>query len=171
MYETVVTVVGTVVTPIDSHRLPDGTTVANFRVGSTQRRYDRATGGWVDGDKLYVDVKCWRDLADNTMASLGKGDPVVVTGRLYTRSYEHEGQRRQAMTLEAHSVAADLTWCTAVVTRTRRRVTAASADAGTQTGERDHADAAGGVAVEPVGEHGGGAAGDELVGAAPGGEG
>jgi single-strand DNA-binding protein len=170
MYETLMTIVGTVVTPIDSHRLPDGTAVANFRIVSTQRRQDRATGGWVDGDKLYLDVKCWRDLADNTAMSLGKGDPVVVTGRLYTRSYEHEGQRRSAVMLEAHSVAADLTWCTAVVTRTRRRASPASADTGVAAERREGAEVGAGVATEPGGEHGTRVASAELVGVAPGGE-
>jgi single-strand DNA-binding protein len=120
MYETHVTVVGNVATPINPRRLPDGTIVANFRVGASERRYDRAAGGWVDGDRLYIDVQCWRKLAQNTMGSLVKGDAVVVTGRLYTREYEHDGQRRSIVTLNAHTVAADLSHCTAVVTRNRK---------------------------------------------------
>jgi single-strand DNA-binding protein len=120
MYETHVTVVGRVATDIGHNRLNNGTAVANFRVASTERRYDRATGGWVDGDELFVDVKCWRKLADNALASLVKGDPVVVTGRLFTRNYEHEGQRRTAVTVEAQNVAADLARCTVVLKRDRR---------------------------------------------------
>jgi single-strand DNA-binding protein len=132
MYETHVTVVGNVVTPINPRRLADGTLVANFRVGSSERRYDRATGGWIDGDRLYVDVRCWRRLAQNAMASLVKGDPVVVTGRLYTREYEHEGQRRSSVTLDAQTVAADLSHCTATVTRNRK---AASPEQAASTGD------------------------------------
>ena len=49
-----------------------------------------------------------------------KGDPVVVTGRIFTRNYEHQGQSRTSTTLEARSVAADLAHCTVVLTRTRR---------------------------------------------------
>jgi single-strand DNA-binding protein len=120
MYETHVTVTGRLATEIGHNRLNDGTPVANFRVGSTERRYDRATGGWVDGEKLFVDVRCWRKLAENAAACLVKGDPVVVTGKLYTRNYEHEGQRRTAMTIEAESVAADLSRCTVVLKRDRR---------------------------------------------------
>jgi single-strand DNA-binding protein len=126
MYETQVTMVGRLATDIGHTRLGNGTAVANFRIGSTERRFDRATGGWVDGDELFVDVKCWRKLADNALASLVKGDPVVVTGRLYNRSYEHEGQRRTAVTLEAQNVAADLARCTVVLKRDRR----ASGEAG-----------------------------------------
>ena len=154
MYETPVTVVGNLVTNVDWNRFDDGTTVANFRVGSTERRYDRATGGWKDGEKLYVDVRCWRRLAENAAASLVKGDSVVVTGKLYTRSYEHEGQRRSAMTVDAHSIGADLARCTVVVKRERR-----GPDAGA-------------VGSEPVTEAPGDVDGPAaLVGAAPGGEG
>ena len=120
MYETHVTLIGRLATDIGHNRFNDGTVVANFRIGSTERRYDRATGGWVDGEKLFVDVRCWRKLAENAVASLVKGDPVVVTGKLYTRNYEHEGQRRTAMTIEAQSVAADLSRCTVVLKRDRR---------------------------------------------------
>jgi single-strand DNA-binding protein len=120
MYETQVTVVGNLVTDVDRHRLNDGTALAKFRIGSTERRFDKASGTWVDGDRLYVDVRCRRELAENSGASLVKGDPVVVTGKIYTRSFEHRGQRRSSTTLEAHSVAADLSRCTVVLTRSRR---------------------------------------------------
>ena len=120
MYETQVTVVGNLLTDVDSHRLNDGTVVANFRVASKERRFDRAGGTWVDGDRLFIDVRCWRGLAQNALESLNKGDPVVVTGRIFTRNYEHQGQRRTSTTLEARSVAADLAHCTVVLTRTRR---------------------------------------------------
>ena len=70
MYETNVTVVGRLATDVDWSRFGDGPVVANFRVASTERRYDRATGGWVDGEKLFLDVRCWRRLAENAAASL-----------------------------------------------------------------------------------------------------
>lgn len=158
MYDTRLTVVGNLVNAVDLSRLPDGRAVANFRVASTQRRYDRAAGAWVDGDTLYVDVTCWRELAENADASLVKGDPVVVTGRFYTRNYEHEGQRRSAMTLEAHSIGPDLARSTAVVSRMRRR------GAGSGAGD----------AARPVDGGGADGIGDEsprLVAAVPAGEG
>jgi single-strand DNA-binding protein len=163
MFETHVTIVGNVVTPVDHRRSTDGRVVANFRVGSTERRYDRVAGGWVDGERLYVDVSCWRSLAENAAASLVKGDPVVVTGKLYTRDYEHEGQRRTAVTVEALSVAADLAHCTAVLTRTRRGALAAATDA---AAARSDPGTATDVAHAPEGD-----AASRLVGAAPAGQG
>ena len=168
MYETRMTVVGNLATGIDKQRLSDGTIVANFRVASTERRYDRAGGSWVDGDKLYIDVKCWRELAENAAASLAKGDRVAVTGRLYTREFEHEGQRRSAMMLEAQSVAADLSWCTAVLTRTRRQAGAASDSGGDR---REPGEAVGATVATPDPGRGSAADASQLVAAVPGGEG
>jgi single-strand DNA-binding protein len=167
MFETHMTVVGKLVTGVDQRRFADGSVVANFRVVSTERRYDRTGGGWTDGDKLFLDVTCWRRLAENAFASLVKGDAVVVTGRLYTREFEHEGRRRSTVTLEAQSVAADLAWCTAVLNRTGRR-------AATSTGPETHGDdQRASVDAPPAADVEAGPADDasRLVGAAPGGEG
>lgn len=155
MYETQVTVVGRLTTDVGARRLNSGTTVANFRVASTERRRDHAGGEWGDGDTLYIDVRCWRSLAENAARSLSKGDPVVVTGRMFTREYEHEGQRRSTITLEARSVAADLAHCWVLLTRTRRG-TAEAPDAG----EVAHDGGTGQEVPQP-----------DLVGVAPGAEG
>ena len=168
MYETHMTVVGNLATGVTERRFADGTPVANFRVASTERRYDRASGGWGDGDSLYVEVTCRRQLAENAAASLVKGDPVVVTGRLFTRDYEHQGQRRSTMTLEAQSIGADLSWCTAVVSRTRRRPGGQTGGSGSGTEQGGPAESASAASADAA------RAPDDaprLVGAAPGGEG
>ena len=154
MYETNVTVVGRLASEVSRHQFGDGTSVTNFRVASTERRQDRATGGWVDGDTLYVDVRCRRKLAENAAACLVKGDPVVVTGKLYTRNYEHEGQRRTAVTVDAQNVGADLLRCTVVLKRDRQASMAAAVPG--DQGPDAPSDAVGPAA---------------LVGVAPGGEG
>jgi single-strand DNA-binding protein len=121
MYETRATVVGNVISTIDDRRLSDGTVIASFRVASNERRLDKATDRWIDGNRLIVGVTCWRRLAENVHASLVVGDPVVVTGHIYTRTYESQGQVRTVTELEAQAVAPDLSRCTAVVRRNQRR--------------------------------------------------
>jgi single-strand DNA-binding protein len=120
MYETLVTVVGNVVDAPSRKNIDGGTTVCNFRVASTARRFERKTGTWVDGDSLFLKVTCWRQLADNVAASVHKGDPVVVTGRLFTKSYEKDGQRRSSYEMEAHSIGHDLARGTSEFTRPQR---------------------------------------------------
>ena len=166
MFETQLTVVGKLVTGVEQRRFADGSVVANFRIMSTERRYDQDARSWADGDKLFLDVACWRRLAENTFASLIKGDIVVVTGRLHAREYEHEGRRRSAMTLEARSVGADLSRCTAVLERTDRRDATPACSDGT-----DEGDAVRSTPVSDDGTPGADHEASRLVGAAPGGEG
>jgi len=128
MYETHMTVVGTLITPLNRRRLADGTCVVSFRVASNARRYDRASDDWVDGDRVYLSVTCWRRLAENVHASFVTGDPIVVHGRIYTRSYDKDGQRHSVTEMEALAVGPDLTRCTASVTRTKRATVTASID-------------------------------------------
>ncbi|HEY0485400.1 MAG TPA: single-stranded DNA-binding protein [Mycobacteriales bacterium] len=108
MNDTYVTVVGNAVDAPTHRQFENGTSVCNFRVASTARRFDRESGRWADGDSLFLKVACWRQLAENVVHSVGKGDPVIVVGRLYTRSYEVEGQRRSSYEIDAVSVGHDL---------------------------------------------------------------
>jgi single-strand DNA-binding protein len=65
-------------------------------------------------------VSCWRDLAANAAASLRKGDPVIVSGKLSTRTYEKDGQSRSVCELEALAIGPDLARGTAVFRRSPR---------------------------------------------------
>jgi single-strand DNA-binding protein len=119
MNETSVTIVGNVVDTPHRRKTETGVSVASFRIASTARRFDKQSGGWIDGDSLYLKVTCWRQLADNVDRSVVKGDPVVVTGRLFTRTYEAEGQRRSSYELEAAALGLDLTRGVSAFSRTR----------------------------------------------------
>jgi single-strand DNA-binding protein len=113
--------VGTLVTDMRPRRVgPDGTLVLNFRVACNERRFDSASESWVDGESLYLSASCWRKLAENA-ASLVKGDPVIVRGRLRTREWTTEqGERRSVVELEATAIGPDLARCTATVHKQRR---------------------------------------------------
>jgi single-strand DNA-binding protein len=121
MRNTPVTVVGTLVSDMRPRRVgPDGTLVLNFRVACTERRLDKTSESWIDGDSLYLSVQCWRRLAENA-ASLVKGDPVIVSGKLRTQEWTTEqGERRSVVELEANAVGPDLARCTATVRKQRR---------------------------------------------------
>ena len=123
--ETRVTVAGRVSTDVSTRTTVEGATVANFTVASNERRYDRDSGTWVDRETLFLRVTCWRKLAEGVAASLGKGDPVVVAGRLVAKKFDVDGLQRTAIEMEATSVGPDLTACTALVRRGGRRLEAA----------------------------------------------
>jgi single stranded DNA-binding protein len=99
-----VTLVGFVATEPRIHQFSDGTAVANLRIGSTARQVDRQTGEWRDGETSFYSVKCWRKLAQNVATCLRKGQPIIVAGKLYTKSYEdRNGQQRSEIEVHADS--------------------------------------------------------------------
>jgi single-strand DNA-binding protein len=98
---------------------PSGAAVANFTVASTPRTFDRQTGEWKDGDPLFLNCSCWRQLAENVAESLTKGMRVVVSGRLRSRSYEtRDGEKRTVFEVEIDEIGPSLRYATAKVTRT-----------------------------------------------------
>jgi single-strand DNA-binding protein len=116
--ETWTTVVGNVANDVSWRRTTNGGEVANFRVMSTERRFDPETGSWQDGARLAVRVSCWRRLGENVRTCIAKGDPVVVIGKLSVREYEADGVRRTSTELEARSVGLDLSRVAAKVVPT-----------------------------------------------------
>jgi len=114
-----ITVVGHLAWPPRVRTLAGGTVVADFRIGTTPRRLDKATGQWSDLETLWFGVTCWRALAEHAAASLTKGDRVVVTGRLSTRSWTtKEGEARSGLEIDAASVGFDLSRGPVTQTRT-----------------------------------------------------
>jgi single-strand DNA-binding protein len=108
MNEIQMTVIGNVVDEPTVRKTGGGHKVANFRMASTPRRFDRESGKWVDGTTFFVAVTAWRNLAEGVEASIQKGQPVIVTGRYQTRTYEVNETARIAHELEAISVGHDL---------------------------------------------------------------
>jgi single-strand DNA-binding protein len=144
--EPLITVVGHVGRPPRQRTLAGGTVVADFRLASTPRRLDKATGQWSDGETLWFGVTCWRALADHATASLNKGDKVVVTGRLLATSWTTEqGEVRTGLEIDASAVGLDLSRGPATQHRPER---AGAAEGG--PAEDQWTEGAGGVTADPT---------------------
>lgn len=92
-----------------SMRDANGVPVANLRVATTPRRYSRKEEAWVDGDTQWYSVTAWRGLAENCAASLRRGDPVVLHGRLSAQTWTNKaGIEVTSMEVEALFVGHDL---------------------------------------------------------------
>lgn len=119
--ETVITVVGNLVDDPELRFTPSGAAVANFRIASTPRTFDRQTNEWKDGDALFLSCSVWRQAAENVAESLTRGTRVIVQGRLKQRSYEtSQGEKRTVVELEVDEVGPALSFATAKVTRAAR---------------------------------------------------
>ena len=113
-----ITVRGFVATEPTSSTTPGGVATATFRLGSTDRRFDRATNSWIDGNTNWFRVQGYRQLAGNIGCSVKKGQKVIVVGRLKLRSWEHDGRTYYSAEIEADSVGHDLRWGSANYIRT-----------------------------------------------------
>jgi single-strand DNA-binding protein len=120
--ETVITVVGNLVDDPELRFTPSGAAVANFRIASTPRTFDKQSNEWKDGDALFLSCSVWRQAAENVAESLQRGMRVVVQGRLKSRTYEtREGEKRTVFEIEVEEVGPSLKYATAKVTRTTRQ--------------------------------------------------
>ena len=119
--ETVLTIVGNLVDDPELRFTPSGAAVANFRIASTPRTFDRQTNEWKDGEGLFLSCAVWRQAAENVAESLTKGMRVVVQGRLKSRTYEtREGEKRTVNEIDVDEVGPSLKYATAKVTRASR---------------------------------------------------
>lgn len=87
----------------------DGVPFTSFRVATTPRFFDNRQGAWADGRTEWISVKAFRDVAFNVAASIRKGDPVLVQGRLRTEEWVSENGPRTGLVLDAHALGHDLT--------------------------------------------------------------
>ncbi|MBD0293138.1 MAG: single-stranded DNA-binding protein [Jiangellaceae bacterium] len=119
--DTVITIVGNLTDDPELRFTPSGAAVANFRVASTPRNFNRQTNAWEDGDPLFLNCSVWRQTAENVAESLHRGARVVVTGRLRQRSYEtRDGEKRTVVEVDVDEIGPSLRYATAKVTKTQR---------------------------------------------------
>ena len=111
--------------------------VAHLRVGTTPRRFDKDKGEWTDAETQWYAVTAWRQLAENCMNALHRGDPVVVHGRVKAQAWTNNaGVQVTGFEVEAAFVGHDLN--RGVSTFQRTAVTArpeAPVEVDTSTGE------------------------------------
>src|ERR1700758_5126286 len=119
--DTQITIAGNLVDDPELRYTPTGQAVAKFRVASTPRYRDNASGEWKDGDSLFLTCNVWRQAAENVAESLQRGMRVIVTGRLRQRSYEtREGEKRTVYEVEVDDVGPSLRNASAKVNRASR---------------------------------------------------
>ena len=120
--ETPITLVGNLVDDPDLRFTPNGVAVANFRVASTPRQFDRQAGEWKDGESMFLTCTVWRQYAENVAESLAKGMRVIVQGRLKQRSFEtREGEKRTVFEIDVDEVGPALRSATAKVAKVQRQ--------------------------------------------------
>ena len=136
--ETQVTVIGNLAGDPELRFTSSGAAVANFRILSTPRTFDKQANEWKDGETLGLSCSIWREAAENVAESLTKGMRVIVQGRLVQRSYEdRDGQKRTVVELQVDEIGPSLKYASAKVTRAQRSGNGGGFAGGAPSGQGD----------------------------------
>jgi len=81
---------------------PSGQSVVSFSL-ALNRAYKDQSGEWQEATD-YIDVVAWGPLAERVSQYLSKGRRALVQGRLQSRSWEQDGQKRNKVEVLASDV-------------------------------------------------------------------
>lgn len=117
-----ITIIGNLTGDPELRFIPSGAAVANVTIASTPRTFDRQTNEWKDGETTFMNGSAWRQLAENMAESLQRGDRVIATGTLKSRSYTtKEGVNRTVMEMDISEIGPALSRGTARLTKVDRQ--------------------------------------------------
>jgi len=81
---------------------PNGQNVCSFSL-ALNRSYKGSDGNWQEATD-YIDVVAWGPLGERVAQYLSKGRPCLVNGRLQSRSWDQDGQKRSKVEVVAQDV-------------------------------------------------------------------
>ena len=81
---------------------PNGQSVCSFSL-ALNRSYKGSDGNWTEATD-YIDVVAWGPLGERVAQYLTKGRPALVNGRIQSRSWEQDGQKRSKVEVVAQDV-------------------------------------------------------------------
>ena len=81
---------------------PSGQSVCSFSL-ALNRAYKDQSGEWQEATD-FIDVVCWGPLAERVSQYMAKGRRCLVQGRLQSRNWEQDGQKRSKVEVLANDV-------------------------------------------------------------------
>ena len=133
----IITVTGLVATAPRHILTSEGLSITNFRLASTQRRFDRSQERWIDGETNWYTITSFRQLALNSSLSIEKGQRVLVTGRLKIREWDNGERVGTTIEIEADAIGHDLSWGNSTFTRTIVSSSTSTGEAASGTASSD----------------------------------
>src|SRR5579884_4294033 len=97
-----VTLMGNLTRDPELRQTPTGQNVTSFSL-ALNRSYKDSSGEWQEATD-YIDCVCWGPLAERVAQYMSKGRRCLVQGRLQSRSWEQDGQKRSKVEVLANDV-------------------------------------------------------------------
>jgi len=92
-----VTIAGRITSDLEPKQTTNGTPVLNFSLAINEKRGEQE-------HTIFADVTAWNGVAENTAKYMGKGSPVLISGRLSQDKWEEEGRNRSKLFVTAERV-------------------------------------------------------------------
>lgn len=86
----------------ETRQTPNGQSVTTFSL-ALNRSYKDQSGEWQEATD-YIDIVAWGPLGERVAQYVTKGRRVLVQGRLQSRSWEQDGQKRSKVEVQANDV-------------------------------------------------------------------
>lgn len=97
-----VTLMGNLTRDPELRQTPNGQSVVSFSL-ALNRSYRDQGGEWQEATD-YIDIVAWGPLAERVGQYLSKGRRCLVQGRIQSRSWEQDGQKRNKVEVLANDV-------------------------------------------------------------------
>jgi single-strand DNA-binding protein len=97
-----VTLMGNLTRDPEVRQIPSGQSVCSFSL-ALNRSFKDKEGNWQEATD-FVDVVAWGPLGERVAQYVTKGRPVLVSGRLQSRQWEQDGQKRNKLEVVANDV-------------------------------------------------------------------
>ncbi len=129
MQDIAVSIAGNLTADPELRFTASGVAVASFTIAHTPRRPD-GSGGYADGETLFLRCTTWRNTAENAAESLSKGARVVAMGTIGARSWEDAktGENRTSVEMTVEELGVSLKYATVNVHKATRTQSAPVTD-------------------------------------------
>ncbi len=97
-----VTLLGNLTRDPELRTTPNGQSVCSFSL-ALNRSYKGADGNWQEATD-YIDIVAWGPMGERVAQYLAKGRKALVSGRLQSRSWEQDGNKRSKVEVVANDV-------------------------------------------------------------------
>lgn len=126
------TIVGNLTRDPELRFTASGKALVKGSVAHNHRFYKKGTDEFEEKSN-FIDFTAWGQLAENIAESYGKGDRVILVGRLDFQSWEtDDGDKRSKLELAVEASGPDLNWATASIARNPR-----SGEGGSRSGRQE----------------------------------
>ena len=98
-----VTLMGNLTRDPELRQTPNGQSVCSFSLALNRSYKDNSTNEWKEATD-FVDVTAWAALGERVAQYCQKGKQALVSGRLQSRAWEQDGQKRSKVEVVANDV-------------------------------------------------------------------